>query len=138
MYSLSRARQLDTRTCRFWAERIRVIDRLLIIANQHDPDTLASQRMALRTLQIILRGYSTKHRRWSRPQHPLHQIHQGSRDKPAIPVTLAAQLAIDDQCNQFAARRSRINSIFLDRYPFRRLIGPSFTSKPVQHEKSHE
>ena len=45
---------------------IRLVGQMINIANDHDPDTLAPQRMALRTLQIVLLGYSSEQRRWAR------------------------------------------------------------------------
>src|SRR5271163_4312844 len=44
----------------------RLVDQMLGIANAHDPDMLAAQRMELRTLQMVLRGYSAEHRLWAR------------------------------------------------------------------------
>jgi hypothetical protein len=43
----------------------RLTHEMLQIASHHDPDTLAEQRMTLRTLQMVLRGYSTEHRLWA-------------------------------------------------------------------------
>jgi len=35
------------------------------LANEHEPDSLSQQRMELRTVEIILMGYTPEHRLWA-------------------------------------------------------------------------
>jgi hypothetical protein len=65
LYTPARARRLATLTRGLWAEMIGLTHQMLQVASHHDPDTLAEQRMILRTLQMVLRGYSTEHRLWA-------------------------------------------------------------------------
>jgi hypothetical protein len=38
---------------------------MLRLANEHEPDSLSQQRMELRTVEIILKGYTPEHRLWA-------------------------------------------------------------------------
>jgi hypothetical protein len=42
-----------------------VVKEMLRLANVHDPDSLSEQRMALRTIENTLRGFSPEHRLWA-------------------------------------------------------------------------
>jgi hypothetical protein len=64
-YTPTRARRLAALNRALWAEMIQLVDNMIKIANDHDPDTLAEQRMILRTLKFVLRGFSAEHRLWA-------------------------------------------------------------------------
>jgi len=66
LYTPTRARRLAALSRALWAEMTTLVDQMIKTAHRHDPDTLAEQRMILRTLQMVLRGYSTEHRLWAR------------------------------------------------------------------------
>jgi hypothetical protein len=53
-----------------WCEMIRLVERLRVIAQARDGDVRLEHTMALRTLQIFLKGYSAEHRLWTREYMP--------------------------------------------------------------------
>jgi len=65
-YTPMRGYRLAALSRTLWAEMIRLVDQMIKIANDHDPDMLAEQRMILRTLKFVLRGFSTEHGLWAR------------------------------------------------------------------------
>jgi hypothetical protein len=70
------ARRLAALTRALCAEMIGLVDQMLKSGTNHDPDGLCSERMMLRTPQMVLRGFSTEHRLWGR----LRQ-HNADRDE---------------------------------------------------------
>lgn len=65
-YTPTRARRLATQARHLWRDMQFVVKEMLRLANEHDPDSLSEQRMALRTIENILRGFSPEHRLWAR------------------------------------------------------------------------
>ena len=65
LYTPARARRLASQSRKLWAEMRALVDRLLKIVHSSVPYMEDEQRMRLRTLQIVLRGYSPEHRLWA-------------------------------------------------------------------------
>lgn len=64
-YTPIRARRLATQARHLWRDMQSAVKDMLRLANQYDPDSLSEQRMVLRTIENILRGFSVEHRLWA-------------------------------------------------------------------------
>ncbi len=57
-YTPKRAQRLASQARSLWANMKSIVAEMQQLANEHEPDALSQQRMELRTVEIILTGYT--------------------------------------------------------------------------------